>query len=195
MDNNSATLLNLGIGVLKCCWLNYCGCFSSFATYSEIHMFLVIDFCLGWKIIFVLLVLRLILFAFNHCTKIVKSWLMRAFILMSDLFISSKFVSHAKWWILLLFIHLCRFFIIIRNNNGLRLILVELCGWSLWEMSWFHWYLFVIVCLFFKILIFLVVRGKRAKNSPKWQKIVCHAPYLRNHTPYDCHLWYTVVEW
>ena len=24
---------------------------------------------------------------------------------------------------------------------------------------------------------------------------VCHAPYLRNHTPYDCHLCYTNVEW
>ena len=24
---------------------------------------------------------------------------------------------------------------------------------------------------------------------------VCHAPYLRNHISYNCHLWYTSVEW
>ena len=46
--------------------------------------------------------------------------------------------------------------------------------------------------------------GKRAKNFAKWQKysvmhhiwgtihhMVCHASYLRNHTLYDRHLWYT----
>ena len=30
---------------------------------------------------------------------------------------------------------------------------------------------------------------KNTKNS------VCHAPYLRDHTSYDCHLWYTCVKW
>ena len=24
---------------------------------------------------------------------------------------------------------------------------------------------------------------------------ICHASYLRNHTSYDCHLWYTCVKW
>ena len=26
-------------------------------------------------------------------------------------------------------------------------------------------------------------------------KVICHAPYLRNHTSYDCHFWYTCVKW
>ena len=58
---------------------------------------------------------------------------------------------------------------------------------------------------------FLLVSGvKGQKNGPKWQKIlsvtldisgtindkkICCAPYLRNHTSYDCHLWYTFVKW
>ena len=38
--------------------------------------------------------------------------------------------------------------------------------------------------------------GKRATIGPKWEKkIVYIAPYLRNHTSYDCHLWYTSVKW
>ena len=44
---------------------------------------------------------------------------------------------------------------------------------------------------FFKILICWVHKeGKGTKNSPKWQKILSCAPYLRNHALYDCHLWY-----
>ena len=40
-------------------------------------------------------------------------------------------------------------------------------------------------------------KGKRAKISPEWQKIVClcHTPYLKNHTSYDCHLWCKCVKW
>ena len=39
-------------------------------------------------------------------------------------------------------------------------------------------------------------RGKRAKNGPKWEKnYVCCAPYLRNHTPHDFHLWDSCVKW
>ena len=58
--------------------------------------------------------------------------------------------------------------------------------------------------MFFKILIFWVVRGRgwggeegwRAKNGPKWQKnSVCITPYLRNHTLYDCGFWHTCVKW
>ena len=37
--------------------------------------------------------------------------------------------------------------------------------------------------------------GERGKNGPKQQKIVCHTPYLRNHSSYDCNLWYTFVKW
>ena len=44
---------------------------------------------------------------------------------------------------------------------------------------------------FFKILICWVHKeGKGTKNSPKWQKILSCAPYLRNYALYDCHLWY-----
>ena len=46
--------------------------------------------------------------------------------------------------------------------------------------------------IFLKILIFWVYRGgevKGVKNGPECQKIVCRAPYLRNSTSYDCHLW------
>ena len=39
-----------------------------------------------------------------------------------------------------------------------------------------------------KILIFSLSGGKRAKKCSKMTNIVCHAPYLNNHTSYD--LWY-----
>ena len=35
--------------------------------------------------------------------------------------------------------------------------------------------------------------GKRAKMVQDDKKIVCCTPYFRNHTLYDCHLWYTFV--
>ena len=38
-------------------------------------------------------------------------------------------------------------------------------------------------------------RVKTAKNGSKMTKnYVRHAPYLRNHTSYDCHFWYTCVK-
>ena len=37
--------------------------------------------------------------------------------------------------------------------------------------------------------------GKRAKNVPKWQKHSVPLQELRNHTSYDCHLWYTFGKW
>ena len=36
-------------------------------------------------------------------------------------------------------------------------------------------------------------KGKKRSNMTK--NYVHHAPYLRNHTSYDCHLWYTCVKW
>ena len=49
---------------------------------------------------------------------------------------------------------------------------------------------------FFKLLIFQAVSGvKRQKKWSEMKKSVCHAPYLRNHASYDCHLWYTCVKW
>ena len=50
-------------------------------------------------------------------------------------------------------------------------------------------------CQFFKILIFQVVRGvKEHKMVQDDKNSVRHARYLRNHTSYDCHLWYTCVK-
>ena len=44
---------------------------------------------------------------------------------------------------------------------------------------------------FFKIFIFLVVSGVKGQKKVQNDKKFCrHAPYLRNHTSYDCHLWY-----
>ena len=58
---------------------------------------------------------------------------------------------------------------------------------------------------FYKILIFEInsgwmggrggAWGKRAKNSPTWQKILCLTQYFRNHTSYDCDFQYTCVKW
>ena len=48
-----------------------------------------------------------------------------------------------------------------------------------------------------KILVFQVVRGgERVKHSPKSKKkkSVCCTLYLRNHTSYDYHLSYTIVN-
>ena len=41
---------------------------------------------------------------------------------------------------------------------------------------------------FFKILIFQVNRVKEQKAVQIDKNFVRHAPYLRNHTSYDCHL-------
>ena len=49
--------------------------------------------------------------------------------------------------------------------------------------------------IFSKFWVFVLLGGKGVKNSPKWQKIVCHTPYLRKHTSYDFHLRYTWVKW
>ena len=66
-----------------------------------------------------------------------------------------------------------------------------------WHTCVKWWYLHALFLFFSKFCFFLGFWwGKRAKNSPKWQrKSVCHTSYLRNHTSYDCHLWYTCVKW
>ena len=48
--------------------------------------------------------------------------------------------------------------------------------------------------IFFKILVFWVVRGvggKSAKNGTKWKKKFCLTLCLRNCTSYDCGFWYS----
>ena len=49
---------------------------------------------------------------------------------------------------------------------------------------------------FFKILIFQVVRGVKGLKLVQNDKKFCplHAPYLRSHTSYDCHLWWSCVK-
>ena len=41
--------------------------------------------------------------------------------------------------------------------------------------------------------------GLQGVKGQKWSKMaknsVCRTRYLRNHTLYDCHLWYTCVKW
>ena len=63
----------------------------------------------------------------------------------------------------------------------------------LWYTSGNQWYLQV----FFQNFDFLDCQwGKRAKNGPKWQKILSVSLcILRNRTPYDCEFWYTCVKW
>ena len=48
---------------------------------------------------------------------------------------------------------------------------------------------------FIKILIFQVFRGHQ-KGKKKYTKNSANCTlYLRNHTSYDCHLWFTSVSW
>ena len=50
--------------------------------------------------------------------------------------------------------------------------------------------------IFSKFWFFRLLVGKRAKKQSKMTKNsgFC-TPYLRNHTSYNCHLWYTFVKW
>ena len=49
---------------------------------------------------------------------------------------------------------------------------------------------------FFQILIFWVSsKVKEQKWSKMTKKCVCHTPYLRKHTSYDCGFWYTCFKW
>ena len=51
----------------------------------------------------------------------------------------------------------------------------------------------IVICSFFKILIFRFVSGAKGQKMAQDDKKFCHTPYLKNHTLYDCHLWYTSV--
>ena len=50
--------------------------------------------------------------------------------------------------------------------------------------------------IFWKFWFFRLLVGNKVKKWPKMTKnyISCTL-YLRNHTSYDCHLWYTCVKW
>ena len=58
------------------------------------------------------------------------------------------------------------------------------------------WYYLQGFSHFLKILILWIVSGVKGKKwkKKKKKKSVCPAPYLRNHTSYDSHLWYTFVK-
>ena len=62
--------------------------------------------------------------------------------------------------------------------------------------------IFLFVCLFVCFLIFSkfwfsrLLEGWKGKKWSKMTKNSVHyTQYLRNHTSYDCHLWYTCVKW
>ena len=67
----------------------------------------------------------------------------------------------------------------------------------------FHFFYIIIVhmckmiifaSIFFKVLIFRIVRRVKGKKWPQNNKKLCCALYLRQHIPYDLHLWYTCVK-
>ena len=59
------------------------------------------------------------LLAFNHCDKLLTSWLNFLAKSSSDLPDCRIFVSSAKWYALEYLTHLCRFFMYIRKRSGL----------------------------------------------------------------------------
>ena len=44
-------------------------------------------------------------------------------------------------------------------------------------------------------MIFWVVSGVKGQKMPQNDKKLSQTSYLRNHTSYDCHIWYTYVKW
>ena len=49
--------------------------------------------------------------------------------------------------------------------------------------------------IFFKIMIFWVVRRVKGQKMAQNGKKLCRAFYLKSHISYDLHLWYTCVKW
>ena len=60
------------------------------------------------------------------------------------------------------------------------------------RVKWWHLQTFF---SFFQNFDFPGCYGKRAKNDPKWQKILSLTPYVRSRTSYDFGFWYTRVKW
>ena len=90
----------------------------------------VICFCLGLKIIIsVLLVLRLILFAWSHQEIKARSWFTYLLIFLRDFSVSSKFVSSAYWCSLEFLTDLFKSFLKIIKSRGPS---TEPCG-TPWE--------------------------------------------------------------
>ena len=69
------------------------------------------------------------------------------------------------------------------------------CTFCCTSLKWWH---LQMLFSFFPNFSFLGSKGaveevQRAKNGPKWQKIL--SSYLRNCTTYDYGFWYTCVKW
>ena len=58
------------------------------------------------------------------------------------------------------------------------------------------WYVQTFFFILFFNFNFWAVSGMKGQNIVQNEKnSVCHTPYLRNHTSYEFHLWYTCVMW
>ena len=53
----------------------------------------------------------------------------------------------------------------------------------------------VFIFFFFFNFDFLGCCGVKGQKMAQNDKKLCQTSYLRNHTSYDCHLWYTYVKW
>ena len=78
----------------------------------------------------------------------------------------------------------------LRNRTSSLSFMVHLCEMRKYPGLFFFFFFFF---LKFWFSGFSGVKGK------KWTKLtknyVCHALYLRDHTSYDLHSWYTCVKW
>ena len=95
-----------------------------------------------------------------------------------------------KWWYLQIYSNYIRHAPYLRNS-----------------IAYDHYFWYTYVKLWYLHAFFSFFQnfdwGKRSKNfdGVKGQKMAqsdkkfCRASYLRNHTSYDCHLWYTCVKW
>ena len=79
----------------------------------------------------------------------------------------------------------------------------KFCLWrSLSQESYIMWFSFMVhmsKMIIFPSIFFIFSKfwfsGLGQKIALKWQKSsACHAPYLKNHTSHDSHLWYTSVK-
>ena len=107
----------------------------------------------------------------------------------------SLFISQEPYIIWLSFmVHMCKMIIshtlhhtrYLRNHTSCSCHFWYKCENDNISRSCFH---------FFKILIFWFVRWVKGQKTVQNDKnFVCHTLHLRNHTSYDCHLWYTCVK-
>ena len=117
----------------------------------------------------------------------------------------SFWYTYVEWWFLQGRFFSFFFFLILifwpkmKNKNYIsHVVSQEKCS----ILSWFLMHLCKMISpvsfpFFSKFCFFLsCLAGWKFK---KWSKMTknyaCQAPYLRNHTSYVCHIWYTFVKW